>query len=143
MVLAQVMAWIGIAASCISGVVMMTSDYMSPLIGLLVMVLGSLLSWVGSFMTYGFGQLIENTEILVVQGRQANAKLVRPPESGGNSGVNPGANPGSSREDTTKKPSLEKPEETFDDTSEHLVEKPKITDEEIANVSKLFERHEK
>ena len=32
------------------------------LAGLLTIVLGSLLSWIGSFFTYGFGQLIENTD---------------------------------------------------------------------------------
>ncbi len=108
MVLAQVIAWIGIAASCISGFVMMASDYLNPLIGLLVLVLGSLFSWIGSFMTYGFGRLIENSDILVAQGQQTQEKPVRPTESGGNSFGNP-ENP---RKNPPKKPvlSMEKEE---------------------------------
>ena len=71
--LAKVLCWIGIIFSVILGVLMMVSGgsysrygYSSSgggvLAGLLTIVLGSLLSWIGSFFTYGFGQLIENTD---------------------------------------------------------------------------------
>ncbi len=33
--------------------------------GLLTIVIGSLMSWLGSFMTYGFGQLVDNSDKLV------------------------------------------------------------------------------
>lgn len=33
--------------------------------GVVVMVVGSILSWILSFCMYGFGQLIENTEVLI------------------------------------------------------------------------------
>lgn len=72
--LAKVLCWVGIVVSVIMGIVVMCIenpiDYDSYLIlpGLLIMVFGSLLSWVSSFFVYGFGQLIENSDILVSQG---------------------------------------------------------------------------
>lgn len=68
--LAQVVCWIGIIASVIIGFVMMAQDDDTAFAGILIMVLGSLGSWIGSFMTYGFGQLIENSDILVKQGNK-------------------------------------------------------------------------
>ncbi len=63
--LAKVLCWIGIIASVFSAIAMwaQNSSY-SPTIlpGILILVLGCLLSWIGSFFTYGFGQLIENTD---------------------------------------------------------------------------------
>lgn len=71
MTLAKVICVIGIILSVITGIAMMavgTRDAYgyktgpNILGGLLTIVLGSLGSWVGSFFTYGFGQLIENTD---------------------------------------------------------------------------------
>lgn len=84
-ILAQVVAWIGIAISYIAGIVLMAREDGNPLAGLLIMALGSLSSWIGSFMTYGFGQLIENSDILVAQGRQTAPPY--PTQSGSASGV--------------------------------------------------------
>ena len=53
--LAQVICWIGIIASVIIGFVLMVQDEDTVFIGILTMIIGSLGSWVGSFMTYGFG----------------------------------------------------------------------------------------
>ncbi len=64
-VLAKVVCWIGIVVSVILG--LLTGNSITAL---LTMVIGSVASWVGSFMTYGFGQLIENTDILVKRGNQ-------------------------------------------------------------------------
>lgn len=64
--LAQVVCWIGIIASVIAGLAALAVSILS---GLLIMGLGSLASWIGSFLTYGFGQLIENSDILVKQGK--------------------------------------------------------------------------
>ncbi len=61
---AVIVTWIGIVVSVISGLVMM-SDEDLIFIAILVMGLGSLGSWLGSLTLYGFGQLIENTDILV------------------------------------------------------------------------------
>jgi len=64
--LAIVVTWIGIISSVILGIIMMATGYGEMvLIGFLVALVGSLLSWVGSFLLYGFGQLIENTDTIV------------------------------------------------------------------------------
>ncbi len=76
--LAKILCWVGIILSVISGIGIMAggsavSSYSrgygysaggasSVVAGILVIVLGSLGSWIGSFFTYGFGQLIENTD---------------------------------------------------------------------------------
>jgi len=67
--LAKVVCWIGIIASIIIGFILLVQDEDTVLAGLLTMILGSLGSWIGSFMTYGFGQLIENSDILVSQNK--------------------------------------------------------------------------
>lgn len=58
-VTAQIVCWVGIIISVILGLISFENG------GIIVIILGSLLSWVGSFALYGFGQLIENTDILV------------------------------------------------------------------------------
>ncbi len=69
MKLAKVLCWLGIIASVISGIATIVSTSSSSytagagiLSGILIIVLGSLFSWIGSFFTYGFGHLIENTD---------------------------------------------------------------------------------
>lgn len=67
-ILAKVLAWIGIAASVISGLGMIIVSSRAggamALIGILTMVLGSLLSWVSSFVLYGFGEIVENSALI-------------------------------------------------------------------------------
>lgn len=58
--LAQVITWIGIVASVIGGIVLMSK--VSFIVGLLTAVVGSLFSWIGSLALYGFGQLVENSD---------------------------------------------------------------------------------
>ena len=71
--LAKVICWICIVIFFIYGILIMIKG--APFLGILVFVLGSFISWIASFMTYGFGQLIENSDILVSQGRnRTNAK---------------------------------------------------------------------
>ena len=71
--LAQVMMWIGVAIWSIGGLVMIVngldvidrrSDEGMAMIfgGLLVAGLGFLFSWIGSFLLYGFGQLVDNSD---------------------------------------------------------------------------------
>ena len=72
--LAKVLCWIGIVLSVIFGIAIMASgsgrltingnytSVSSIVIGLIYMVFGCLISWLGSFFAYGFGQLIENSE---------------------------------------------------------------------------------
>ena len=60
--LARFVCWMGILASVIYAFILWgaTSRYQaSPLPGFIVLVAGCLISWIGSFFTYGFGELIE------------------------------------------------------------------------------------
>ncbi len=66
--LAETVCLLGIVISVLSGIYLIAAD--ETLAGVLVMLLGSFASWIGSFFTYGFGQLIENSDILVEQGKQ-------------------------------------------------------------------------
>ena len=68
--LASAIAWIGIIISILSGIVLFFSE--GFLIAILVAGLGSLSAWIGSFMQYGFGQLIENSDYLVKVAKTAN-----------------------------------------------------------------------
>ena len=62
--LAKVVCWIGIIGSIIAGMAMIaTMGSVGVLSGLLTIVLGTLLSWVGSFVLYGFGEMVENSDI--------------------------------------------------------------------------------
>ena len=62
--LAKVVCWIGIIGSVIGGIVMIaTMGSVGVLSGLLTIVLGVLFSWIGSFVLYGFGEMVENSDI--------------------------------------------------------------------------------
>lgn len=56
--LAVILTVVGIVASVLIGMFMLT---VNAGYGLLIMIVGSLISWVSSFFTYGFGELIEKT----------------------------------------------------------------------------------
>lgn len=62
--LAKIAAWIGIAICVIYGFVMLVSMEDMALIGLLIMTVGSLASWISALVLYGFGELIENSGII-------------------------------------------------------------------------------
>ena len=62
--LAQVICWLGIIGSVISGFGLMATEDDLIGIGVLVMVLGALFSWIGSFFLYGFGELIDQTQMI-------------------------------------------------------------------------------
>ena len=60
-VLAKVLCWLGIGASCIFGLYQMVNDMFGN--GVAVVIVGSLTSWISSFFIYGFGELIlQSTE---------------------------------------------------------------------------------
>ena len=80
--LAKVLCWIGCIFAIIIGISMMVSggnsSYISMngtpvsvgssasvIMGIIVIILGVLASWIGSFAMYGFGQLVENSDKLV------------------------------------------------------------------------------
>ncbi len=58
-VLGKVMCVIGVIASVIYGIILLKINVLTCII---VIISGSLLSWVGSFFTVGFGELISNSE---------------------------------------------------------------------------------
>lgn len=62
--LASLLAWLGIIASFILGFVLLSIDDSMIPIGVIVIVVGSLISWIGSFLFYGFGELIEKVCII-------------------------------------------------------------------------------
>lgn len=70
--LTKVVCWIGIAASVIGGVVFMFDD--EVLAGLAMIVGGVLASWVGSFILYAFGELVENVAVIAEMQVKADAE---------------------------------------------------------------------
>ena len=76
--LAKVVCWLGIIGSVITGIGMMASSRESEIIlGILVIILGSLISWIGSFFTYGFGELIETADRISVRAANIESTLDR------------------------------------------------------------------
>lgn len=62
--LASFFCWGGIIASIIGGIILIGLDEDLIFAGIAVIVIGSLLSWVSSFVLYGFGELVANSAII-------------------------------------------------------------------------------
>lgn len=66
--LAKVLTWIGIVGSVLAGLMFIITGLSQGAggagvaLGILMMVLGSLGSWVSNLVLYGFGQLLEDTK---------------------------------------------------------------------------------
>ncbi len=60
--LAQFLCWCGIGVSVLAGIIMCFMEELI-LVGILTLVIGSLASWAGAFLLYGFGELIEYQKI--------------------------------------------------------------------------------
>ena len=60
--LAQMAFVVGAIAAVITGIALMATDEDLILYGLLVLIVGPIIAWVSSWLLYGFGQLIENTD---------------------------------------------------------------------------------
>lgn len=71
--LAKVICWAGIIASFI-GAIIIYEEFEEIIFCILTLAVGALISWVGSFTLYGFGQLIDNSDILVAQGAAKASK---------------------------------------------------------------------
>jgi len=63
--LASVITWMGIILSVVVGIVLIVLDESLIATGLIIMVAGFLMSWISSFLLYGFGQLVDNSDKLV------------------------------------------------------------------------------
>lgn len=67
---AKVFCWLGIIVSVLVGIVLMMvgvntrNGEMTFIVGIVITVVGSLLSWIGSLITYGIGELVQNSCIL-------------------------------------------------------------------------------
>lgn len=57
--LAKVITWVGIIFSVLFGLITLAAG------GIIIMIVGPLISWISSFTLYGFGQLIENSDKIV------------------------------------------------------------------------------
>lgn len=68
--------WGGIIASVIGGIILITLDEDLVWAGLAVIIIGSLLSWVSSFVLYGFGELVVNSAIIA--GKRADDSVQHP-----------------------------------------------------------------
>ncbi|MBQ4120014.1 MAG: hypothetical protein IJD45_06470 [Clostridia bacterium] len=64
--LSEIVTWMGIITSVILGIIIMSPGDTMILAGLIVIVLGCFASWTSSFLLYGYGQLIENTDRLLL-----------------------------------------------------------------------------
>lgn len=74
--LASFFCWGGIIASVIGGIIVITLDEDLVWAGLAVIIIGSLLSWVSSFVLYGFGELVVNSAIIA--GKRADDSVQHP-----------------------------------------------------------------
>lgn len=63
--LAKAATALGIIAYIVIGIIIMCIDDDIAFVGVLVMIVGAFISWISSFILYGFGQLIENSDMLV------------------------------------------------------------------------------
>lgn len=68
--LAQFLAWLGIILSVLGGLVfmgitMLSGEFIGAILGIIIAVVGSLVSWLNGFLLYGFGQLIDNSDKIV------------------------------------------------------------------------------
>lgn len=68
---ATIICVIGMIASLCVGFFFMREDIF---LGIAIMIAGSLVSWLGSFFSYGFGQLIENSDIIAKTIKRENMK---------------------------------------------------------------------
>ena len=73
--LAEVLTWLGMGASVLIGIIELFANGDTPLPGLLIIAIGCLGSWLSSFVLYGFGQLVENSDKLVAQIEDIKDKL--------------------------------------------------------------------
>lgn len=62
-VVASVMCWLGIAVFFILGIALLCeAEYdVEYIFGVVVMIVGPIASWLGSFLLYGYGELIDET----------------------------------------------------------------------------------
>lgn len=82
-IFAKVICWIGIILSLLAGIIFIvagvsgetiqakvngTTQYIDSsvliVVGIIFVILGPIFSWIGSFMVYGFGEIVDNTQAI-------------------------------------------------------------------------------
>lgn len=58
----------------ITGIALMIAEDYLILLGLLIMIVGPIVTWLSSWLLYGFGQLIENSDIIAAEYNRKNEK---------------------------------------------------------------------
>lgn len=58
---------LGVLLSIVTGIILIVISNSFMLYGVIIIIIGPILSWIGSLVLYGFGQLVENSDILVSQ----------------------------------------------------------------------------
>jgi len=79
--LAKVLFIVLVIADIIVGIVLMSLDDGLIAIGLPIMLGGPVIAWISSWILYGFGQLIENSDKLVESVCKAESKQIQPQTS--------------------------------------------------------------
>ena len=79
-VMAQTLCWAGILCSLLLAIIQWVSSstyHDNTASGFVVLIAGSLLSWVGSFALYGFGELIEHVKNIdnALNGTESKSKI--------------------------------------------------------------------
>ena len=63
--LAIIQTWLGIAASLIAAVILAGFvEENNIAVGIIIFIVGSVVAWMSSFLLYGFGQLVDNSDII-------------------------------------------------------------------------------
>ena len=73
-ILAKVSFIVAAIAEVITGITIMAVNDDLVVYGLLVMIVGPIVAWVSSWVLYGFGQLIENSDIVAEEYNRKNEK---------------------------------------------------------------------
>ncbi len=73
-VLAKIVCLLGIIVSLVYGIYFFATFYWMRGMGIVIILVGPLLSWVSSFFAYGFGELIEKTTAIAEQTTKADVK---------------------------------------------------------------------
>ena len=61
-------------AAVIAGIALIAEDADMALVGFLLIFLGPIVAWVSSWLLYGYGQLIENSDIIAEEFKRTNEK---------------------------------------------------------------------
>lgn len=77
--LAKICTVVGIVLSCILGIatIVISIEYEIgdlAFVGIVIMGLGGLLSWVSSFIIYAFGEVVDSVDIIICQIKNASKK---------------------------------------------------------------------